>query len=403
MPSISTAACQRVLRCLLAHELSAGGARKVTPAEMAGWPDILSLDADGLGLDSLQLVACGSAVNSFFRLHDTGLEDYLLAERRLDSWVKIIQAAQAEGTAGYSFSTSGSTGVARRCTHSLATLEAEVSHWAGVFANRGRVIQLVPSHHIYGFLFTILLPERLGVEVVDGRAIAPGRLRRMLRADDLLVGFPAGWPHLLRSLETLPQGIMATSSTAPLPAATHLALRDAGVARVTEIYGSSETSGIASRTAPDAAFTLLPRWRPGGSGGDASLIEVTTGACITLPDRAEWTDDGGLRLLGRHDAAVQVGGINVYPAQVARRLETHPLVAEAAVRLDSSLQEPRLKAFCTLRTGSPSAARATLEHWCRENFSAAERPVGIQIGRQLPRNAWGKPTDWKTAVAQRSA
>jgi len=32
-------------------------------------------------------------------------------------------------------------------------------------------------------------------------------------------------------------------------------------------------------------------------------------------------------MLGRKDRAVQVGGINVFPAQVAARLAAHPLVA----------------------------------------------------------------------------
>jgi 4-coumarate--CoA ligase len=394
MPNLSAAACQRVLRALLVKELGTSSARRIRPADAAAWPDSLNLDADGLGLDSLELLACGGAVNAFFRLHETGLEDYLLAERRLDSWVRIIQAALTEGTSGYSFNTSGSTGTARPCTHTHATLAAEVDHWAALFGDRQRVIQLVPAQHIYGFLFNVLLPEQLNLPVLDARTIAPGRLRKMLRPDDLLVGFPAGWPSLLRSVEALPVGIQATSSTAPLPAAMHHALRAAGVAQVTEIYGSSETAGLASRTAPDAPFALLPRWRPGQSGDEASVTESETRASIPLPDRAAWTKEGHLRLLGRKDAAVQVGGINVYPEQIAHRLAAHPLVAEAAVRLDTSLPEPRLKAFCTLTGGRPAVARGALERWCLDHLTAAERPVHIAIGRKMPRNALGKASDW---------
>jgi len=258
-----TAACQRPVRALLVQELADGSGRAIQPAEAAAWPDDLSLDTDGLVLDSLELVGCGTAVNQFFRLHETGLEDYLLAERRLDAWVRIIEAALAEGTSGLTFRTSGSSGAKRPCTHSHASLAAEVAHWAGVFADRRRIIQLVPPHHIYGTMFTVLLPQAMVVAVLDGRALPPGRLARALRADDLLVGFPAGWPSLLRSLESLPAGIRAVSSTAPLPATTSHALRQAGAAEVIEIYGSSETAGIAARGAPDQAFTLLPRWRPG--------------------------------------------------------------------------------------------------------------------------------------------
>ena len=393
---ISITACQRLLRALLVQELADGSGRAIRHAEAAAWPDDFSLDAEGLGLDSLELEACGTAVNQFFRLHETGLEDYLLAERRLDAWVKIIQAGLAEGTTGFTFQTSGSSGEKKPCTHSHASLAAEVAYWAKIFADRRRIIQLVPPHHIYGAIFTILLPEAMGIPVLDCRAMPPGRLARILRADDLLVGFPAGWSNLLRSLECLPAGIRAVSSTAPLPASASHALRQAGAAEVIEIYGSSETAGIAWRAAPDESFTLLPHWRPGASGARASVIEVATGQAVALPDRAEWDTAGGLRLLGRKDQAVQVGGINVFPALVAAKLASHPLVAEAAVRLDETLPEPRLKAFVILR-GQPKAKALDareLEVWCRSNFAAPERPVRIEIGQALPRNAMGKMTDW---------
>ncbi|NKE44238.1 AMP-binding protein [Roseomonas frigidaquae] len=396
--ALSDAALLRLLRSLLPQELGGAGGRAITPAKAAVWPAELSLGAEGLGLDSLELVTCAAAVNELFRLHESGVEDYLLAERRLDAWCHIIRAGMQDGTTGITFRTSGSSGAPRRFTHAHAALAAEAAHWAGIFADRRRIIQLVPAHHIYGFLFTILLPEALGVPVVDGRALSPGRLARLLRGDDLLVGFPAGWTPMLRSLDRLPDGIRATSSTAPLPAATHHALREAGAAQVVEVYGSSETAGLAARSVPEAPFALLPRWRPGQAGEAASVIEVATGAEIALPDRCEWLGGGTLRLLGRKDDAVQVGGVNVYPARVAARLAAHPLVSDAAVRLDATLPEPRLKAFVTLHTPRERAgAHAALEAWCRENLPAAERPVSIELGGRLPRNALGKLSDWASA------
>ncbi|MGK7867649.1 AMP-binding protein [Falsiroseomonas sp. E2-1-a20] len=397
----SDAALLRLLRSLLPQELEGLGGRAIGPARAAAWQADLSLGAEGLALDSLELVACASAVNEFFRLHESGVEDYLLAERRLDAWCRIIRAGIEDGASGITFRTSGSSGTPRRCAHAHVTLAAEVAHWAQVFRDRRRIIQLIPAHHIYGYLFTILLPDALGVEVVDGRALSPGRLARLLQGDDLLVGFPGGWLPLLRSLDRLPQGIRATSSTAPLPAATHQALREGGAAQVVEVYGSSETAGLAARTDPQAPFTLLPRWRPGHAGDAASVIEVATGGEMALPDRCEWLGGAALRLLGRKDDAVQVGGINVYPARIAAQLAAHPLVAEAAVRLDAMLPEPRLKAFVTLRAPRNRAGdRVALEAWCRDHLSAAERPVSIELGDHLPRNALGKLADWAACGAQ---
>jgi len=37
-------------------------------------------------------------------------------------------------------------------------------------------VSVVPAHHIYSFLFTVLPPPRLGAAVVDGRGTSPGGL-----------------------------------------------------------------------------------------------------------------------------------------------------------------------------------------------------------------------------------
>jgi len=395
---LSANAVQRILRSLLVAELAAGG-RKLSTTDAATWPSELSLADDGLGLDSLELLACAGAVNQLFQLHETGIEDYLLSERRLDAWATIVATGLNEGVSGFTFATSGSTGAPKRCGHSLAVLDAETAFWAARYAGVARVVQAVPAHHIYGCLFVALLPDRLDVPVLDARPLAPGRLARTLRADDLLVGFPAGLAQLLRSMPDLPQGIRCVSSTGPLPAATHKALRDAGAAEVTEVYGSSETAGLAFRTDPAAPFRLLPRWRPGQAGDAASVIECATGTEIALPDRADWDAAGALWLRGRKDHAVQVGGVNVFPARVAARLAEHPLVIDCAVRLDETLPEPRLKAFVVTAQGQPvDAVVAVLDAWCRQNFSAAERPVRFDCGDALPRSELGKATDWQRAA-----
>jgi 4-coumarate--CoA ligase len=400
---ISAPAIARVLRALIAAELAAHAGRAIPVGESIAWPDDLSFGPEGLALDSLELLAVAGAVNQFFQLHESGIEDYLLSRRRLDHWVEIVAAGLADGTTGITFMTSGSTGRPKPCPQPHAALAEEVRFWAARFADTGRIVQLVPAHHIYGFLFTVLLPDALGRPVLDARAMAPGRLAREIAAADLLIGFPAGLARLLREVPALPEGLRCLSSTAPLPAAQHAALRAAGIAEVIEIYGSSETGGIGWRTDPAASFRLLPRWRPGAAEAAASVLEQPGDAEVPLPDRAEWLADGRLRLLGRKDRAVQVGGVNVHPAQVAAALARHPSVAQCAVRLDDSLAEPRLKALVVPAPGldpglAPAAVTAALMAWCRDNFAAAERPVRIDLADRLPSSGLDKPADWPAAA-----
>ncbi len=395
--TLSEGAVLRILRSLLAAELAAAG-RRIRAEDAALWPANLALDESGLGLDSLERLACASAANAFFHLHETGIEDYLLARRQLGGWAEVVRAALAEGVSGLTVTTSGSTGERRPCTHPAARLLSEGVHWAGRFAGRRRILTLVPAHHIYGFLFTALLPDLLGLPVLDARALAPGRLLREVAPGDLLVGFPTGFAGLLRSIGTagLPADVEAVSSTAPLPAEIHRALRGAGAARVTEVYGSSETGGIATRLAPEDGFHLLPWWRPGEAG---SIVDAETGRPVPLPDHASFDKDGRLHLHGRKDHAVQVGGVNVYPARIAARLREHPLVADCTVRLDSTLVEPRLKAFAIPLPGTePQRLAAELEAWCRSTFPAPERPVRIDCGPALPQSELGKPADWEVAA-----
>jgi 4-coumarate--CoA ligase len=238
----------------------------------------------------------------------------------------------------------------------------------------------------------VLLPAALGVPVLERRAATPAGLLRDLRPGDLLVGFPAGHAMLAASGGAPPPDVLATSSTAPLPAAAHRALREMGFAEVTEIYGSSETAGIAARRDPGAPFELLPRWR---RGGDDAVVDAATGETAALPDEVAWEGERALRLLGRRDAAVQVAGMNVYPALVAEALRAHPAVAEAAVRLDTALPEPRLKAFLVPTPGvDPAALVAALDAWCAARLPAPERPVRFAVGPALPRDAMGKAADW---------
>lgn len=279
----------------------------------------------------------------------------------------------------------------------------EAGHWARTFSDRKRIIQAVPAHHIYGFIFTTLLPEYIGLPSIDARAMAPSSLARQLQDGDLLVGFPAGHRSLLQAAPPVAEGVMATSSTAPLPPDDNMALRKLGFCSITEIYGSTETAGIAERSNPRDAFKLLPNWISIPSEDAMVMINRATGHPTKLPDRVEWVDPDHFHLRGRTDNAVQVGGINVYPATVARRVADHEFVAECSIRLDTTLPEPRLKAFIVLAdTAAPLTTDATLEtidRWCRKNLPSPERPVRFDIGPRLPRDPMGKLCDWPSTKA----
>lgn len=393
-------ALERVLADLIADEvrrLRPGG----SPLPQQPWSASMAFDDSGFGLDSLERHTLAAAIAELLQLHDSTVIDALPAASTFGQYCALAREGLAQDGRRLTFRTSGSTGMPKACTHALTMLEEEVDALAAHIGPRRRVLVAVPVHHIYGFIFGVLLPPSLGThDVVDVRPLPPQALAGRLQPGDLLVSHPAHWSLLARFGPRLPADVVGTSSTAPCPDALADALVAQGLARLLQIYGSSETAGIGWRDAAGAPYTLMPHWRR-AVADDAVLLRRTADGSelrAALQDVIEWLPDGRFRLAGRRDEAVQVAGINVFPARVRDVLLEHPLVEACAVRRMSPTEGERLKAFVVLRAGAtPAALLPALEAWVRERLSAPECPRAWSFGDQLPADARGKLVDWPIA------
>lgn len=401
---LSRASLAAVLQSLLDAELRAARGRKepgIRPTSCL--PRTCSEDmplggasAAGLGCDSLELLWLAAAVNETFHLHEAALDDDLSGASTFGGWLDCVEAAWASGVASITFSTSGSTGRPKRCVHAAETLQAETAFLADLFRGRRRIVSLVPAHHIYGFLFTAMLPDRLGIERLDAANLGVGHLSRELAPGDLVVTFPERWHWLERSLRSWPEDVEGVVSTAPCPPELIAALCERGLATMTEVYGSSETAGLGVRRRPESSYRLMPRWRF-AEPFDPEAPEVLdrTGERVTLPDRIVRHGRDGFELAGRRDGAVQVGGVNVFPEHVAALLRSRPNVRDAAVRLMRPEEGTRIKAFVVPKPGIDAVQlRADLRTWIEAELPAAERPIAITFGSELPTGPMGKPFDW---------
>lgn len=384
---------------LLAGELARE--RRATPPHAAPWADALKLDAD-LGVDSLERLGLAAAVNEALHLHVSGIEDALLMQRELGGWLDVAEQGLACHDRQLTFRTSGSTGVPRPCVHDLARLEAEAAWHARNLAGTRRVLSAVPSHHIYGFLFNLLLPRALGLhasDVVDLRTRSPGWLARHAVAGDLVVGHPVYWQAVQRAVPWLAEGVVGVTSTAPCPDALAEDLARSGLRRLLQVYGSTETAGIATREAAAEPFTLMPGWAlPDDAAEGGALWRDGVDAPVPIPDEIERIGERQFRVGARRDGAVQVGGVNVYPQQVAAVLRQHPRVADASVRLMTPEEGTRLKAFIVPREIAGAQAQPALEAelraWVDHYLSVPNRPRALTFGPALPRTQEGKLADW---------
>lgn len=359
----------------------------------------LEPDQITIGADSLELVSLATCVATFFNIYESGVEDYLLRFKTLGEWADLIVIARERGTRNITFATSGSTGTPKQCLQPWTALVNEAIFFAerlgpGPRQPTQRIVALSPCHHIYGFIFSILLPTQLNVPVIRGPKALAVIQQRSLQAGDLIIGFPFIWRQLSRQGTRFPTGVTGVTSTGPCDPLIIRELHNQGLDRMIEIYGSSETAGIGFRNDPEEAFRLLPRWQR--SGRIDNLTEVDTGTEYELSDRLQWQDQAYFRPAGRRDEAVQVGGINVFPAGIAERLQSLPEVAAAAVRLMSPAEGERLKAFIVPAEGydNSEGLEARLHVWCTQNLTAPERPKAFTFGPALPYTAMGKQSDW---------
>lgn len=358
-----------------------------------------------LHADSLERFALATRVADFFQIRESGLEDYLLRYNTLGEWTELVTEARSRGTKNLTFTTSGSTGEPKACTQEWQNLVAEVEFFRTVFTEHGsvkRIIALSPCHHIYGFLFSALLPSILEVPVILGLQAFSLVQARRVQAGDLVIGFPFIWKQISRSQQPFPVGVIGVTSTGPSERDVVLSLLRQGLSQHIEIYGSSETSGLGYRSHPDQPFRLIPRWQRVDEHTDV-LMDVNTQEQYLLNDHVTWQTARDFFPQGRRDQAVQVGGINVFPETVADKLRQLPYIHAVAVRLMSPVEGDRLKAFIvpTDCDNSHTELRQQLQAWCQSHLSTAECPQAFTFGTQLPSNELGKASDWSIINEER--
>ncbi|MFA9218391.1 MAG: hypothetical protein ACEQSK_14985 [Sphingomonadaceae bacterium] len=359
------------------------------------WAAGLQLERE-LGVDSLERYALASALSLRLHMQHSDLDQQLLQHTTLGAWVDCASASLDCFSAALSFQTSGSSGAPRYCEHALALLWQEIRYFSGVFGPVRRILYAVPAHHIYGFLFTVLLPVALPeAELVDARQRLPAEVCRGARPGDLIIGYPGFWASVAACGLPFPAGVSGVSSTAPCPAPLAQQLAAAGL-RLLQVYGSSETAGVGWRDAAQQPYTLLPYWQRSAAVDVLTRPDAHgTPLDYAVPDVLEWRAERQFLPVARRDAAVQVGGINVYPEQVAALLRRHPGVSAAQVRLMRPDEGSRLKAFIVAAPGySGPDLRESLLDWVRAELPAPARPVSFTLGPALPVGPQGKAADW---------
>ncbi|TPG37996.1 acyl-CoA synthetase [Sphingomonas koreensis] len=391
--SICVAALRSLISSVVVEEIARlrGPGGLPVPTLAAAAKNDATFDEAGLGIDSLEQMGVRSALAEMFAIEPFSSKRDDARATSVAEWAEFVIDHWQYCEPALWLRSSGTTGTSKLCRHLLADLLDEARHFSAVVGSRRRVLALVPGEHIYGLIWTILLPTVADLPVfrttgVDGIPLAPG---------DLAIAAPDHWRSLVRAGALIPPDVTGVNAAGPLADADKRKLLDAGLARMLDVYGSSETGGIGMREALCSDYTLLPRWRfappADGASEEKHSIVSKDGSVVALPDTVV-VNDAGFRLGVRRDGAVQVGGRNVDPTVVANALLGHPMVCDVAIRLGDT---GRLKAFVVPK-GRPDGDKliGELAAQAAARLPAYSRPVAYRLGLKVPRNAMGKLEDW---------
>ena len=297
--------------------------------------------------------------------------------------------------------TGGSTGAPKMWTKTVRNLLAETSAIVGHYrvTDGDRILATVNANHIYGLLYAVLTPLAAGASVAAETPTFPAEIQaagRRAKAS-ILVSVPAHYRALNGHPCDLPALRLAFSSAGTLAEEDALAFSARTGAPVAEIYGSTETGGIAARVrrAGERDFKAFPAVAVRIGEGQLSVrsaylspeLPLNAGGFYLASDRVRATPQGRFELLGRVDGVVKVGGRRVDLEAVRQSLAGLPGVRDAvALALPVGRgREHRIVAVVEADAGtldlSPAALVALPPH---------ARPRPIMVLPKIPLTPAGK-------------
>ncbi|WP_126225259.1 AMP-binding protein [Burkholderia ambifaria] len=341
-----------------------------------------------LVLDAPALAAC---------VHDTERES-------------AISVRPIDATAPVTLYTSGSSGIAKPVRKSLAQLDAEVRTLQREWADRiGATVTLssVPHHHIYGLLFRILWPLAAGRAFDRTAVLEPLQLQQRLAeyGGGVVVSTPSQlmrWPALSGFPMQAPAPCAFFSSGGPLPADAAAAYANAFGAAPLEIFGSTETGGIAWRR-QDVSLAWQPLKGVDVRCDDEGVLCVRS--AHLGHDRWHRTDDtarfdaqGRFALAGRRDRVIKLDGKRVSLPELETRILAHEYVEQAAAVVVDGATRPHVGVVAVLSAAGRDAlaehgriaVATTLRHALGAYFDAAALPRYWRFRHAMPFDVRGK-------------
>ncbi|MBO4699839.1 AMP-binding protein [bacterium] len=236
--------------------------------------------------------------------------------------------------------TSGSTGKPKAVPQRMKEFEEDnafiISKWLDKIQAR-KFVSTVSQHHIFGFLFGFSLPFATGTPFRRKRIEFPEEFEELIDEKYLIVATPAFLKRTVEILEKLDMHDtwIFTSGGAVSPELAVKTDRLFGIYPL-EVYGSTETSGIAYRMQDKDGLVWTPFdnakiWL--GDDGCLRIISpyIKDQAGFATADMAEMLENGKFLLKGRSDSIVKIEEKRISLTEVENRLLESGLVEDVKV------------------------------------------------------------------------
>lgn len=264
------------------------------------------------------------------------------------------------------------------------------------------ILATIPPYHIYGLLFSIVLPLVSSAAVVDEVPSFPGEITRAARENKvtILASVPAHYRALCDKKISLR---LAVSSAGMLDVKDNDAFSRLNKTSIEEIYGSTETGGIATRNRflGEKYFTPFPTidWKikhhrlAVRSPYISPDLPVDTEGFFTANDRVDAEEKGSFSLQGRTDAVTKVGGKRVDLEEISALIKAESGVDDCVILAlpETGGREHRIGVLIQGDTIEPKMIKTALI----DALEPYAMPRHIKIVDQIPVNKNGK-YDWRT-------
>lgn len=301
--------------------------------------------------------------------------------------------------------TSGSSGVPKAIHKTLRQLDVEVSILQSLWgeALSGCRIEATVSHqHIYGLLFRLLWPLCAGRPFARHNLEFPEQVSAHASPDVALISSPA----LLKRLSEEHQANtlrMTFSSGGPLPHSAAVHAHELFGSLPVEVFGSTETGGIAHRQQAHAVtpWQLFPRVEATLNQENCLRLRsahVDPQGWYQTADECEFVDARHFVLKGRTDRIIKVEEKRVSLVEVEKRAEQLSYIDECAVIPASEGERTVLLAAIVLtQDGHQSVATLgkgkfwlLLRNELRQWLEPIAVPRRFRIVTEIPLNSQGK-------------